>query len=44
MTHMTMPPKPDWQIVTFCPGFVIEANCNGEGHRRVYADGRIVYE
>lgn len=36
--------QPDWQIVTIFPGFVIEVNCNGGGHRRVYADGRIVYE
>lgn len=35
------PPKPDWQVVTICPGFVIEVNCNGGGHRRVYPDGRI---
>jgi hypothetical protein len=33
--------KPDWQIVTICNGFVIEVNCNGGGHRRVHADGRI---
>lgn len=31
----------DWQIVQIWPGFVIEANCNGGGHRRVYLDGRI---
>lgn len=41
---MHMPPKPEWQIVTICHGFVIEMNCNGGGFRRVYADGRIVNE
>lgn len=33
--------KADWQIVQFWPGFVVEVNCNGGGHRRVYPDGRI---
>lgn len=33
---------PDWQIVQRWPGFVVEANCNGGGHRRVYPDGRVV--
>lgn len=32
----------DWQIVQIWPGFVVEVNCNGGGHRRVYSDGRIV--
>jgi hypothetical protein len=41
---MNIPPKPDWQIVTICYGFVIEVNCNGGGHRRTYTDGRVVYE
>jgi hypothetical protein len=35
------PPKPEWHIVTICPGFVVEVNCNGGGYRRVYRDGRI---
>lgn len=26
------PPKPEWHIVTICPGFVIEVNCNGGGY------------
>jgi Uma2 family endonuclease len=38
------PPKPEWHIVTVCPCFVIEVNCNGGGRRRVYADGRIINE
>lgn len=38
------PLQPDWQIVTICPGFVIEVNCNGGRYRRVYADGSIVNE
>jgi hypothetical protein len=32
---------PDWQIIQVCPGFVIEMDCNGDGYRRVYPDGRI---
>lgn len=43
-TQLIGPPKPDWQIVTVCEGFVIEVNCNGGGYRRLYADGRIVSE
>lgn len=35
------PPKPDWQVATICPGFVVEVNCNGGGYRRVFPDGRI---
>lgn len=35
------PPKPDWQVVTICTGFVVEVNCNGGGFRRVYRNGRI---
>lgn len=31
----------DWQVVTICPGFKVEVNCNGGGYRRVYEDGRI---
>ena len=38
-----MDQKTDWQIVGICFGFVIEVNCNGGGHRRVVADGRIEY-
>jgi hypothetical protein len=39
-----MDKKPEWHVVTICFGFVIEVNCNGGGHRRVYADGRIEYD
>lgn len=40
MKELTMQ-KADWQIVQIWPGFVVEVNCNGGGHRRVYPDGRI---
>lgn len=33
--------KEDWQVVQVWPEFVVETNCNGGGHRRVYPDGRI---
>lgn len=33
----------EWQIVQIWPEFVVEVNCNGGGHRRVYLDGRIQY-
>ncbi len=39
-----MDKTPDWQIVSVCFGFVIEVNCNGGGHRRVFDDGRIEYD
>jgi hypothetical protein len=42
--EINMPQKPDWQIIGIYPGFVIEANCNGGGYRRVYSDGKVVYE
>lgn len=28
--------KADWQIVRIWPDFVVEVNCNGGGHHRVY--------
>jgi hypothetical protein len=33
--------EPDWQIVQIAFDWVVEVNCNGGGHRRVWRDGRI---